>query len=264
VSRAPADAATYVYAVLRSAKAPSARRVPPGLPAMGAVRFVDGGGGLWMVAADAPLPRYSAAAIESGLRDMDWVSACALGHERVVEHFAKSGPLIPLKMFTLFTTDARAAAHVTGNRARLDRVLDRIVGREEWGVRVSLDEKTAHEEARSRAASSTKGLSEGTRFLMARQREQAETKRVVQDARAAADAVYDALVKIGDDAVRRTPVAGKAGARLLLDAAFLVPTRRLRRFQEAAAKQARRLQPAGLSLVLTGPWPPYNFVAERA
>jgi hypothetical protein len=44
---------------------------------------------------------------------------------------------------------------------------------------------------------------------------------------------------------------------MVLDAAFLVVRRDARR-----AEAARVLGARGLELVLTGPWPPYHFVAD--
>jgi hypothetical protein len=51
---------------------------------------------------------------------------------------------------------------------------------------------------------------------------------------------------------------------VLLDAAFLVAQGKARPFQEAAKKAASALAKDGYELTLTGPWPPYNFVAESA
>ena len=51
--------------------------------------------------------------------------------------------------------------------------------------------------------------------------------------------------------------------RLLLDAAFLVRTGRAAAFRTAAATLGRRLA-SGYELTLSGPWPPYTFVAEPA
>ena len=50
------------------------------------------------------------------------------------------------------------------------------------------------------------------------------------------------------------------GSRLLLDAAFLVPSRRANAFRGALRRRARSLSGSGLVVSLTGPWPPYNFV----
>jgi hypothetical protein len=54
----------------------------------------------------------------------------------------------------------------------------------------------------------------------------------------------------------------EAGARLLLDAAFLVAKGDAAAFEAALAEGAGRLAACGCAATLTGPWPPYNFVEE--
>jgi hypothetical protein len=225
------------------------------------LRWVSVGEGLWVAAADAPLPRYSAAAIEKRLKDLDWVSACAVAHERVVEHVSRLGTAIPMKLFTLFSSDARAAAELGRSRTRLRAVLRRIEGRQEWGVRVSVDEATARTRARQRAQQATEGLGAGAGFLTRKRQEHKEVRDIVDLGRTAADEVFEAVSRHSDQTQRRPPAAAEPGLRLLLDAAFLVPLTRVAAFRESVRRQAERLAPHGYRVVLTGPWPAYNFVA---
>ena len=80
---------------------------------------------------------------------------------------------------------------------------------------------------------------------------------------AAADAedAYQDLARHAQEArhIPRSP--GEAGARAVLDAAFLVPAARERRFQEAVERVTARCGRT-FDVTLTGPWPPYNFVAR--
>jgi hypothetical protein len=254
--------ATYVYALLRSARRPErARRPPPGLPGTGPVRLLDAGQGLWLVVGEAPLDRYGAGAIERGLRDLGWVSACALAHERVVEHFSAVGDVVPMKIFTLFGDDARAVAHIARARPRLEALRARGAGRQEWGLRLVLDERRALERLTAddggRRAART-----GTAFLARKQRRRAAARRLAADARAEAERVFAALARRAVDARRRTPVQGAAGRVVVLDAAFLVPARRAAAFRAAVRTTTARLARRGVEATLTGPWPPYHFVSE--
>jgi len=256
-----AATASYLYGVVASAEAPSAAGSPAPPPDVGPLRFLPLGDGLWLAAADAPLPRYSAPAIEKRLKDLDWVSACAVAHERVVEHLSGLGTVIPMKLFTLFSTDAKATAEVGRARARLRTVLRRIEGRQEWGVRVSVDEATARTRARERAQDAAAGLGAGAGFLTRKRQEHKEVRDIVDLGRTAADEVFETLARHSDETQRRPPVKGEPGLRLLLDAAFLVPVKRAAAFREGVRKEAERLAGHGYRVVLTGPWPPYNFVA---
>jgi gas vesicle protein GvpL/GvpF len=251
---------TYLYSVVASTALPTTSEAPGGPPGIGSLRWLALGDGLWLAAADAPLVRYGAAAVEKGLKDLDWVSACAIAHERVVEYVSRLGTAVPMKLFTLFSSDARAVAELGRSRRRLRAVLLRIEGRQEWGVRVSVDEATARTRARERAEQAAAGLSEGARFLTRKRQEHKEVRDIVDLGRGAADEVFAAVAVHADDTRRRPPSAAEPGLRLLLDAAFLVPAARASVFREAVRQEAERLAPHGYRVVLTGPWPAYNFV----
>ena len=77
--------ATYVYCVIAAARRPRVSGKARGLAAMGSVRLLDVGPGLYAAVADAPLSRYGEAAINRGLGDLEWVSRAAVAHEAVIE-----------------------------------------------------------------------------------------------------------------------------------------------------------------------------------
>ena len=257
--------ATYLYCLVRSPRAPSLRGAPAGLPGAGPPRALDAGKGLWLVAADAPLDRYGEKPIEKGLHDLAWVSSVAVPHEAVVEHLAKSATVVPMKLFTLFRSDARALEHVARERPRIERVLRRIEGREEWGLRVLLDEVAALRRARKEAQQVSSGAP-GAAFLLRKKKEQEAEREVLEHARDRADALFELLAAKADDARRRPPPPGEVGKRVLLDAAFLLPRGKVKPFRGAVQAEAKKLAARDYHLTLTGPWPAYTFVgdAERA
>jgi hypothetical protein len=253
--------ATYLYCLVQSASEPLLRGTPPGLPGAGKPRAIDAGRGLWLVAADAPLERYGEKPIEQGLQDLAWVSSIAVPHEAVVEHLAKNGTVVPMKLFTLFRSDERALEHVAKQRKRIDRLVERIGGREEWGLRVLLDELAALRRARDEAQS-VSGGAPGAAFLLRKKKEQDAAREVLEHARDRADELFELLAAKADDARRRPPPPGEVGKRVLLDAAFLLPRKKARAFQSAVRAEAKKLADRNYQLTLTGPWPVYTFVTD--
>ena len=253
--------ATYLYCLVRAAEEPDLAGVPAGLPDLAPPRVLSVDRGLWLIAASAPLPHYSGAEIQRQLSDLSWVSDRALAHEAVVEHAGSLGAVLPMKLFTLFASDERAIAHVSEDRERLDTVLDRVDGRVEWGVRIRLDDSRARDvlAAESRGA----GQTSGTAFLLRKKLEQDASRELAGRLRAEMDAVFAELAAGASEAVRREPAAPpETGGRLLLDAAFLVPADRSTEFEVIVERCASRLAPRACDVTLTGPWPPYNFIAE--
>jgi hypothetical protein len=258
------ETATYLYCLVRQDRAPVLARAPRGLLATGRARALDAGDGLWLVVADAPLSRYGSAPLETHLRDLEWVAACATAHEAVVEFAARGATIVPLKLFTLFNGDERAVAHIRRLRPTIDRVLDRVAGRQEWGVRVRLDEVAARRRHVERARRVTAGVSSGTRFLVLKKEQQQAVREALARGREDVDAAFESLANVADDARRRPPDSVEGAARLVLDAVFLLAPRRLARFKKVARATATRLGRHGYELTLSGPWPPYNFVGGVA
>jgi hypothetical protein len=253
--------ATYLYCLVRSAREPSLRAAPAGLPGAGRPRAIEAGGGLWLVAADAPLERYGEKPIERGLRDLAWVSSVAVPHEAVVEHVARNGTVVPMKLFTLFRSDARALEDVAKRRKRIDRVVERIEGREEWGLRVLLDETAALRRARHEAQAVAPGAP-GAAFLLRTKKEHDLAREVIEHARDRADGLFELLAIQADDARRRPPPPGEVGKRVLLDAAFLLQRKKAKAFQTKVRAEAKKLADRDYQLTLTGPWPAYTFVGD--
>jgi hypothetical protein len=254
--------ATYLYCLVQSARKPSVAHVPPGLPGAAPVVPAELAERLWIAHAQVPLDRYGPGPLEASLKDLDWVSRIALAHEAVVEHFATrpGATVIPMKLFTMFSTVERAIAAMRGRGTELRRVFARLEGCEEWGVRVLRSERRKPA-GRSLRSSMVAKPPSGTAFLTARKQARDDARAELSAAATAADAVYASLSRIAAEHRRRTGEAPGVVAPLL-DAAFLVPTRRRARFQTAAQQVARQVSETGAQMTLTGPWPPYNFVGS--
>jgi hypothetical protein len=259
-ARSSPSPATYVYAVVEAERAPDLARAPAGLPGCGRPRALDAGGGLWLVAADAPLRQYDDAALERGLKDLEWVARRAIPHQQVVEHCLRLGAVLPMKLFTLFRGDARAVAHVAARRRALRALARRVRGREEWGVRLSVDPDAAQRTVKKGAAAAVRGAARGTAYLLRKTRERTLARDLLREARTEADRAYASLRGMAAAAQRR-PATGDG---LVLDAAFLVGLPQARKFGQAVARLRRSLAGRGMVVALTGPWPAYSFVGQRS
>jgi hypothetical protein len=252
---------TYVYCVIAAARRPRVTRVPRGLTGMGPVRLLDVEDGLFAAVTDAPLDRYGEAAINRGLSDLGWVSRAAVAHDAVVQSFIQETAVLPMKLFTLFTTDERAVEHVRAERRRIATVVKRVANHQEWGVRVVL-ERGKRVAAAPKGSASAGGRS-GAAYLTRKKAQRDAVRELAAHARDTVAALYDRLATRSRLAKRRLasdlPVEG---GPLLLDAAFLVPRARTTSFRALATRESRALARHGYGFTLTGPWPPYSFVQD--
>ena len=232
---------------------------------MGPIRLLDAGKGLWLAVASAPLDRYSEDIINQRLSDLAWVSHAAVAHEAVVESFIDQRAILPMKLFTIFTSDDRAMEEMQGDRRRVDRLVKRVANHLEWGVRVSLDKaRLPRRSVRSDATTAKPGAkAAGASYLSRKKAQRDATVELAEHAQETVASLYDRLGARARLARRRMaselPVQG---GPLLLDAAFLVPRTRAAGFRALARREARRLGRSGYHVALTGPWPPYTFVND--
>lgn len=253
------DTTTYVYAIVRASRAPRLADAPPGMAETRPPRALAVDEGLWLVVADAPAATYSEAAIERGLRDIDWVAGRAVEHEAVVEHLLTSGTVVPMKLFTLFLGDERALDDLRSRRGALEAVLDAIEGKREWGVRVLLEPLRAAEVARAGSVDEDEATaSAGTAFLLRKRRELDAGRALRARLLGRAGELHHELAALAADSRNRPPAAGEG--RLLLDASFLVDEGGAQAFHAAVAARSEELARDGLEVAVSGPWPAYNFV----
>jgi hypothetical protein len=249
--------ALYLYCIVKSVRKPSLAGVPPGLPDATRPEVINVAGSLWLVAAEVPLDTYGTGHLDRRLADMEWVGRIALAHEAVVEAFSRrpTATVIPMKLFTMFTTRERAVADVNGRRHAIDVSMRRIAGAEEWGVRIMRGEPI-----RTVAASGSSRSGSGAAFLAAKKKARDAANASKRAATDAALGTFRTLSRLARDARHREDAPGGAATPPLLDAAFLVPSAKRSSFTRTARREAAACARAGAQMTLSGPWPAYNFV----
>ena len=258
---------TYVYALVSAPRPPAVARRARGLTAAGPVRLLgierDDSGSRrprqWLVVADVPLDRYSAEAINTRLGDLDWVSRMAMAHEAVVESFGGAPAILPMKLFTIFTSDERALARFeTEQRQQVRAAIRRVTNQEEWGVRVVLSPPAAQT---PRASSRKAASASGTTYLSRKKTQRDFASELATKSRQVVQNLYEQIASQATEARRREIAeVPSPGRLLLLDAVALVPRSRRKRFRTSLEREARRLERDGYAISLSGPWPPYSFV----
>lgn len=251
-----ASPGTYVFCVVEAAELPSVGRSLATLPGAGKPRVLPVARSIWMVVADAPPKAFSEQAVQRCLEDVDCVARAALGHEAVIDWVFRRWPVIPLKLFTIFSSDARVLAHLAGRTAEIRGLFKRLRGHQEWSARVfpgdppRLVPRVAAASGRD-YLEATRGRHEGARERAARIAEEAV-------------ATFDDLSALAAEVRPREPgVADRAPGPAVIEAAFLVPSRKVAAWKSRARVLSAALARRGCRLEVSGPWPPYTFIAPR-
>ena len=140
-----------------------------GPPGTRAPRLLEVRANRYLVVSDAPLASFGQAPLASRLSDLDWVSRAAVAHDAVVEQFITADAVLPMKVFTIFTSDDRALAETRSDWVRIEALLRGVTGQVEWGLRLLFDQRQAP------AKPTTPGPVSGRGYLVAKQRDRSAT-----------------------------------------------------------------------------------------
>ncbi|MGI8622098.1 MAG: GvpL/GvpF family gas vesicle protein, partial [Solirubrobacteraceae bacterium] len=256
---APADgSAWWVYCVVAST---AAARLPDGLRGVvpGAEVETVTGGQLAAVVSAVPLAEFNDERLREHLEDLAWVEHVARAHESVLESVMATTTIVPLRLCTICLSPERVAALLDEQAAGLAPALDALRGRTEWGVKL-FGPLAGPTEPEAEAA-------DGSAYLERRRRARGAREEAQRAATDCAQHIHDAL---GRETVAsavnppQRPEAHGRDAEMLLNAAYLIDDERREALRGLVESLAAEHEPAGFALELTGPWPPYNFVAPSA
>ena len=248
----------YVYCVTRDAVMPEAEGIDGtrifGVTTAGAVSAV-----FTRVNPD----EFSQAAIDRRAGDLEWLGAIGYRHQDVVSGLMKRTPIVPLRAFTLFSSEEALRAYLTEHQELLSKTLERLGGKQEWTLRVELEPSRWSEAVATRVASlrdlqrDIDAAPPGKAFLLRKKLDE-EKKR---SAKAAEQSLVAELERRVLEKLRCETVAETRERR---DGAFpqinvLIDRDEESILQELHAELTAAYEPEGVTLGLTGPWPPYTF-----
>jgi hypothetical protein len=255
---------TYLYGFV-----PGDAQAPRGILGIGGstVKLLDLGSVKAVISA-VPADVYDPERIDEQIQDLKWVSEQGVAHEAVVAWFVDNSEILPVSLFTMYSTADALMEAATPRAAELTAEIERLRNKREWDVKISFKESEVERHANTlsaRIAEMDRELSvatPGKRYLLERKRAEvlkAETRRAAQTL---ADEAYAAL-HTHTVAARTLPIP-RAGDSLpvILHAALLVHRRNEPALMEAFEREGRRLERVGVELRFSGPWAPYRFTGS--
>jgi hypothetical protein len=237
-----------------------------GLPAGAAARPGVGGGrvrairaaGLTAVVEDVGEDEFGEAALRRNLEDLIWLERTARAHHAVIEAMTERGPVVPMRLATVYSGDDPVAGTLRRRAGDLREALCRIRGRSEFGVKAyPAAPVDPLPEERDPAPAPT---GPGAAYLQRRRAQLASHRSAREEAAAGAQAVHAELSRLSVSARLYPPqppgLAGQA-ASMVLNAAYLVADERASEFTATVNDLTGRHR--SVRLGLTGPWPAYSF-----
>lgn len=252
-AEAGADPAWYVYGV-----------VPAGAELDAAARGADperpltilSEGDLAAVASRVSLQEFDEARLREHLADLVWVEATARAHQAVLDRIHAQATVIPMRMCTVYRTEGGIREMLSREAGPLQEAIEQLDGRSEWAVKAFADIAASGGGTQADDAS-------GAAYMERLRNEGERRERALATADEAAAQIHDRLSAVVTDArvipLQRAEVSGHAG-EMILNGVYLVAEDDAPALHEHVAALRSEFEEHGIELVLTGPWPAYNFI----
>jgi len=236
--------------------------------------MVRDSGGIGAVCSQAELEEFCGESADAHLQDLAWLGPRVCRHEAVVEEISDRVPVLPAGFATLFTSLDSLRQFVHDRRDAVAGFFTELGDQREWAVKGRLDRgqalagpgSTGRPAADDRAADDrAPAASPGARYFE-QKRIQARWERdfhlrLIEFRRRAVAALAEHAGAFRERKVP-APLEAETGAEVVWNWAFLVSPAALDGFRECLERLNRGEAFPGLTLTLTGPWPPYSFVPD--
>jgi Gas vesicle synthesis protein GvpL/GvpF len=221
------------------------------------------------LASNVSMKEFTEANVRETLSDPAWLEPKIRAHEQVLEAALAVTSVVPFRFCTLFGSEGELRRFLGDRAPELSKALRHVEGSVEIGVkgfvaRDRLAEALARRDDAIRHVrerlESAKG---GREYLERRRLEQLVAEATEQFKAKSARELHARLRAVAEDGVLNPVQSREVTARdddMFMNAAYLV--RRGRELEAEVAALAADYAELGVSLELTGPWPPYNFVPQ--
>lgn len=240
----------YAYGIVASGslgEPPRAAGVDPAHPP----RLVEVAG-LTAIVSRVDVAEFEGDALERNVATPEWLELKVRAHELVLDEVVAATSVVPMRFGSIFSAESGLRAMVAGHSRDLRAALDRVRGKDEWGVKVHCD----HAALVERLVGASGPAASGRGYLVQKKaRLEAEAVAAGAAGEVAAE-VHGCLGEAAAEAV--TSGAGRSGA--VLNGAYLVPAQGREAFMRLVENLERRHEGA-FTFEVTGPWPPYNFTS---
>ncbi len=240
----------YVYAVVEAGADTSAA----------GVRRLEHGGLAALVEEVDPRD-FEPAALEERA-GADWLAERVLAHEAVLQRAASRATVLPFRFGAVYSRAEDVVALLDRRGEELSTALERLRGHVELGVKAWVDRRRYEGSLAGPSGDEGEEASSGRGYLLRRQGERRRSAEATERLGELARGLHDRLSRAAVAAVANPPQPRQLTGRteqMLLNGAYLV-----RHGHEALAREVDAIAAEhaheGLTLELTGPWPPHNFV----
>lgn len=173
-------------------------------------------------------------------------------HQEVLDRVPNGVTVVPFRFGTLVRGVAELSALVAAGRRELEHALQRLRNKDEWAVAAYGELTEAEGEVPAPAGS-------GRAYLVQKQRQRSDELAREQDLRRAIGVVDAELRRFAVEATVSGVEPANNARQMRMSMAYLVDRGLTEDFLSKVAQVQERRDGPGVTVEVSGPWPPYNF-----
>lgn len=228
--------------------------------------FVEAIGNVSAVLSEVNLEDFSGPEARKKMEDLAWVAPRALCHEEVVLSAMERGPVLPVRFGTVFSSLTAAAEPLRQRQDVLMKFFQDTIDKKEWTLKGYVDRPQARAQMTAARLAAEKeqlaGLSPGKRYFLEQKIKGAVDKDVAiwlkGTGRDILRVAREASAGFSECRLQARDVTGR-DEEMFFHGALLVPDESVAALEGLMDEWNKRHGSQGLSLELSGPWPPYHF-----
>ncbi len=208
------------------------------------------------------LDQFDLAKLQEGTADFPWLSKVAVRHNEIIVAVARHLPVLPMRLGIFFESRSSLIAKLTPYEANAAEFLQHLEDRQEWAVKIYVDESRCLQRPTNSSPTGRRGPGEVRNTWLPKDYRRSAVGRSKPRSDSAVLTVEARLQGITDAWHRLRPLPATLTNRpekMVWNGAFLLSRSNIISFQTACERLRGELAPKGLLVELTGPWPPYHF-----
>ena len=228
--------------------------------------FVEVIGEVAAVLAEVNIEDFSGPEAQAKMEDLAWIGPRALRHEEVVLSAMEQGPVLPVRFGTVFSSRSAAAEPLRQRQDVLMKFFRDTSDKKEWTLKGYVDRPQARARMTATRLAAEKeqleGLSPGKRYFLEQKIKGAVDKDVAawlkEMGRDILSVAKEMSVVFSECRLQSQDVTGR-DEEMFFHGALLVTDASMAALEGMTDEWNKHHGANGLSLELSGPWPPYHF-----
>ncbi|MFH1565099.1 MAG: GvpL/GvpF family gas vesicle protein [bacterium] len=234
--------------------------------------------GIEAVVSNIDIKKFASKEIERlAKEDVNWIIKHSAEHEKVVEQamglinhkseILNLQSVVPMKFGAIFNDKKNLEQVLKKSYQKFKNILKNLDGKEEWGVKVYVDEKRLRDELKNKnnaikvKIEGAKELPKGADYFQELETEDMIKKTMWQEIDKQSESFFKKFKQVvcetQENKILAKEITGKNDP-MVLNSAYLIRKKSVKDFLKKV-KETEDCNPAFI-FECTGPWPPYNFI----